>query len=135
MEETAKKALDLLEQSATFAKGFIEKHGPQAWDSVLWVYRVMALRSLILCIVTLTISWFVYRWWHRSLLVPYREWVEENPRDDTIDNGTWTVTAAGLLWIVPSAFAVFQITELWMWVSLFKPELKVAYDMFNKVTK
>lgn len=131
MEEATKKALNLLEQSAMFAKEFIEKHGPQAWDTVLWVYTISGIHNLIVGITSIIAAYIGYRC-SRTFFAKAATYNEYD--DGRLGYGL----ATGFTACVTTVFigmAVVYLLNVWTYVAVFKPELAVARDVFNKVTK
>jgi hypothetical protein len=164
VEEATKKALNLLEQSAMFAKEFIERHGPQAWDTILWVYTINGLHWLVwggfftlVSMIVFTYAWLCHRDYKKNPTVDvirYKRVVKlrpdgteyrgydnkyEDQPDSTFkapnveaDVKRWIALAVAIVISVPSFFIM---SSPWTYVAVFKPELAVARDVFNKATK
>lgn len=159
MEETTKKALDLLEQSATFAKGFIEKHGPQAWDSVLWVYTINGIHWLVFSVFMLIVSivlsyislknYLAYRkepvikiyirkedrqYDEKEKKYYYRSVYDERTHVDN-DDPLLRAILFGCVGLVLMFSNFFLALNPWTYVQVFKPELSITQDVMNRVIK
>jgi hypothetical protein len=132
MEEATKKALNLLEQSAMFAKEFIEKHGPQAWDAVLLVNKMIALNTMMyalfgmLCAVGFMLT---ARFYLRKMNEKWEEWGCE------FSDGFCYAPFAVLCGMGVSLMLInlYTLANVWLWVRLFNPALAITHDVYIKV--
>lgn len=136
MEEATKKALDLMEQSVLFARDFIAKHGPQAWDAVLWIYRINGICELLIALllfVLAAIGWKTWSWCEKQATTRKAE------RTSHYDDGhlAWLVPGRVILGVsfIAVIFGLIGLFDVWTWVKVFYPDLAVARDVFNKVIK
>lgn len=156
MEEASKKALDLLQQSAMFAREFIEKHGPQAWDTVLWVYTINGLHTLLwgtaltfLFMGATGYSLAHYRAYKKQpkltvkrvdTVTEYdsaqRKMVDRKREYEKLVDNDIAATKCGFgiaVSLVSGLIAGLIMLNPWTYVWVFKPELAVARDVMSKL--
>ena len=127
LESKAVEILDKLEQLTT-------QYTPEIIDVTLGVVRVSGFKTLISNLLTTLVglSLMYLGWW---LWTTYQKKLKDNPNCTKQERDNWEwfqyagATITSILGVICFIFSVFDIFDVWAWVSIFKPELALA----NKV--
>ncbi len=127
---------DYLDKGLAFAQEFIAKHGVEAWDMVLWLYRLRIIENLVM--VAIFAGGILY------LTVRFRTWLHSDPEDADyyVKKRDWSMpeygAPMGISWFISLiciAVIASHFLNPWTYVGLVKPELAIARDVFNRVVK
>lgn len=129
-----------LQQLFTAAQSYATQYGPQAWNTVLWVYKIDALTTLIPCFVIFTLSLIglgVCRLiWNLgvSKLAVYNEGKDRYRKDDMSDMSQSYISFVGAgACMIALLVCTTLFLNIWTWIEFFRPDLYIAHEALNKV--